>query len=249
MSASLYAVVDPSTGDLVKEYPTATDEQIEQAIAAATQGTPRLVARIDGRRPRRTDPQGRRAARAAQGRTRQDHQPRDGQADRPVRGRGRLQRGDLRVLRRQRREVPRRRADRPRRGRRFGADPAQLGRRAARHHAVELPVLPGRPVRGTEPDAGQHHPAQARAPVPRVGRGNPADLRRRRVSRGRLREHLRDERSGRRHHRRPSRARGFADGLRARGRSCRGDRGPQPEEGRPRTRWLRSVHRAELRRP
>lgn len=32
---SMYAVVDPSTGELVKEYPTATDEQIEQAIAAA----------------------------------------------------------------------------------------------------------------------------------------------------------------------------------------------------------------------
>ncbi|OKH76643.1 succinate-semialdehyde dehydrogenase [Mycobacterium sp. SWH-M1] len=31
----MYAVVDPSTGELVKEYPTATDEQIEQAIAAA----------------------------------------------------------------------------------------------------------------------------------------------------------------------------------------------------------------------
>ena len=35
MSTSMYAVVDPSTGDLVKEYPTATDEQIEQAVAAA----------------------------------------------------------------------------------------------------------------------------------------------------------------------------------------------------------------------
>ncbi|MBJ7387522.1 MAG: NAD-dependent succinate-semialdehyde dehydrogenase, partial [Mycolicibacterium sp.] len=35
MSTSLYAVVDPSTGELVKEYPTATDEQIEQAIAVA----------------------------------------------------------------------------------------------------------------------------------------------------------------------------------------------------------------------
>jgi succinate-semialdehyde dehydrogenase/glutarate-semialdehyde dehydrogenase len=31
----MYAVVDPSTGELVKEYPTATDEQIEQAVAAA----------------------------------------------------------------------------------------------------------------------------------------------------------------------------------------------------------------------
>ncbi len=29
MSTAMYAVVDPSTGDLVKEYPTATDEQIE----------------------------------------------------------------------------------------------------------------------------------------------------------------------------------------------------------------------------
>ena len=35
MSTSMYAVVDPSTGELVKEYPTATDEQIKQAIAAA----------------------------------------------------------------------------------------------------------------------------------------------------------------------------------------------------------------------
>jgi len=35
MSTVTYAVVDPSTGDLVKEYPTATDEQIEQAVTAA----------------------------------------------------------------------------------------------------------------------------------------------------------------------------------------------------------------------
>ena len=32
---SLYAVVDPATGEVVKEYPTATDEQMEQALAAA----------------------------------------------------------------------------------------------------------------------------------------------------------------------------------------------------------------------
>ena len=35
MSTSLYAVVDPSTGETVKEYPTATDEQVDAAIAAA----------------------------------------------------------------------------------------------------------------------------------------------------------------------------------------------------------------------
>ncbi len=32
---SLYAVVDPATGETVQEYPTATDEQIERALAAA----------------------------------------------------------------------------------------------------------------------------------------------------------------------------------------------------------------------
>ncbi|WP_319435953.1 NAD-dependent succinate-semialdehyde dehydrogenase [Mycobacterium sp. RTGN5] len=31
---SLYAVVDPKSGEVVREYPTATDEQIEQALAA-----------------------------------------------------------------------------------------------------------------------------------------------------------------------------------------------------------------------
>lgn len=32
---SLYQVVDPATGDVVKEYPTATDEQVDAAITAA----------------------------------------------------------------------------------------------------------------------------------------------------------------------------------------------------------------------
>ena len=37
---SLYAVVDPATGDVVKEYPTATDQQIEAARGGGQQGTP-----------------------------------------------------------------------------------------------------------------------------------------------------------------------------------------------------------------
>jgi succinate-semialdehyde dehydrogenase/glutarate-semialdehyde dehydrogenase len=32
---SLYAVVDPKSGEVVREYPTATDEQMEQALASA----------------------------------------------------------------------------------------------------------------------------------------------------------------------------------------------------------------------
>jgi succinate-semialdehyde dehydrogenase / glutarate-semialdehyde dehydrogenase len=35
---TLYAVVDPATGDVVREYPTATDAQIEQALATAAAG-------------------------------------------------------------------------------------------------------------------------------------------------------------------------------------------------------------------
>ncbi|WP_006242587.1 NAD-dependent succinate-semialdehyde dehydrogenase [Mycolicibacterium tusciae] len=33
----MYAVVDPATGDVVKEYPTATDEQIDAALSAAAE--------------------------------------------------------------------------------------------------------------------------------------------------------------------------------------------------------------------
>jgi len=32
---SMYAVVDPSTGETVKEYPTITDDELRDAIAAA----------------------------------------------------------------------------------------------------------------------------------------------------------------------------------------------------------------------
>jgi succinate-semialdehyde dehydrogenase/glutarate-semialdehyde dehydrogenase len=37
VSNPLYAVVDPATGDVVKEYPTATDEQIDAALSAAAE--------------------------------------------------------------------------------------------------------------------------------------------------------------------------------------------------------------------
>ncbi|MEV6657323.1 NAD-dependent succinate-semialdehyde dehydrogenase [Nocardia fluminea] len=36
MNTPLYAVVDPATGDVVREYPTATDESMESALGAAT---------------------------------------------------------------------------------------------------------------------------------------------------------------------------------------------------------------------
>ena len=76
-----------------------------------------------------------------------------------------------------------------------------------------------------------------------------ADLRRRRLPRGRLREHLRHQRADRVGHRRPARARRLGHRLRARRRRGRRDRRPQPEEGRARARRLGPVHPARHRRP
>ena len=66
---------------------------------------------------------------------------------------------------------------------------------------------------------------------------------------GRLRERLRDQRAGRVGHRRPAHPRRVRDRLRARRRRRRGDRRPQPEEGRARDGRLRPVHPARHRRP
>ena len=80
---SLYAVVDPATGDVVQEYPTATDEQMEQALAAAAKAH---------REWGRTSTLAERAALIKQvaklhterrERAGQDHPARDGQAARP----------------------------------------------------------------------------------------------------------------------------------------------------------------------
>ena len=66
---------------------------------------------------------------------------------------------------------------------------------------------------------------------------------------GRLREHLRQQRADRVGDRRPSPARRLGHRLRARRRRRRRNRGAQPEEGRARARGLRPVHPARHRRP
>ena len=75
------------------------------------------------------------------------------------------------------------------------------------------------------------------------------DLRRRRLPRGRLREHLRHQRADRVGDRRPARARRLGHRLRARRRRRRRDRRAQPEEGRARARRLGPLHPARHRRP
>ena len=202
-----------------------------------------------GRGPRGAGPPRRRAARRAARPPRRDHRARDGQARRAGAGRARLHRGHLRVLRRQRAQAAGRRADRAARRRRLGDDPPQPLRRPARDHAVELPLLPGGALRGPEPGDRQHDPAQARAPVPGVGRGDAGALHRGRLPRRRLHQHLRVQRADRVGHRRPARARRLADRLGARGRGRGRDRRAQPQEGRARARRLGPVHPAQHRRP
>ncbi len=243
-----YAVVNPATGETVKEYPTISDGDLKDAIGRAYTANQEWMPTTTVAERARADPQGRGAAHGQAPGAGRDHRPRDGQADRAGARRGRLLRGDLRVLRRQRREAARRRADRPAGGRRLGADPPQLVRRAARDHAVELPVLPGGAVRRTQPGDRQHDPAQARAAVPGVGGGDGADLPRGGVPRGRVHQHLRDQRPDRVGDRGSARPRRVADGLRARRRRRRRDRRAQPQEGRAGARRLRSVHPAVDRR-
>ena len=210
---------------------------------------PALGPRDDGRRARRGHRARRRDLQRAPAGARRDHRPRDGQADRAGHRRGRVRRRDLPVLRRQRRRPAEGRADRPARRRGLGVRPALLGGAAAGDHAVELPLLPGGPLRRPEPGRGQHDPAQARPAVPGVLGRDGADLPRGRGPAGRLHQHLRDQRPDRRRHRGPARAGRVADRQRPGGRGGGRARGPQPQEGRARARRVGPVHRAEDRRP
>ena len=245
---SSYAVVNPATGETVREYPEISDEELRAAIGRADEASrswpgsagvaerAALVRKVGELHVRAAPAAGR------------DHRRRDGQADRAGARRGRLRGRDLRLLRGQRRGSDGRRADRAARRRRHRGDPPQPLRRPARDHALELPLLPGGPLRRAEPGDRQHDPAQARAAVPRIGRGDAADVRRRRLPRGRLREHLRDQRADRVGDRRPAPARRLGHRLRARRRGRRRDRRPQPEEGRARARRLGPLHPARQRR-
>ena len=248
---SEYAVVNPATGESVKKYPTITDAELRAAIGRADAAHRDVVAsRPRSRSARRSSaasanctPSGasssassssaRWASRSSRRSARSTSPPRStsyyaDNADGAARGR----------------------ADRAARGRRLGVRPPQLARGAARDHAVELPVLPGRPLRRPEPRDRQHDPAQARAAVPRVGRGDasrssttPASRRTPTSTSTRRNEQIESVIADPRVQRR------LAHRLRARRRGGRRDRRPQPEEGRARARRLGPVHPARHRRP
>ena len=179
-----YAVINPATGETVKEYPTISDEDLKDAIARADKRSPR----VEPRRPR-----SRSAPRWSAGSESYTASSASGSARSScARWASRSSRRSARSTSASRSttyyadnaaEADGRRADRAARGRRLGVHPPQLARRAAGDHAVELPLLPGGPVRRTQPGDRQHDPAQARAAVPGVGRGDGADLPRGRVPR------------------------------------------------------------------
>jgi succinate-semialdehyde dehydrogenase/glutarate-semialdehyde dehydrogenase len=179
-----YAVVNPATGETVKTYPTIGDDDLKAAIGRAdaahrawsASGT---VAERAGWIRRVAELHAEQRQRLAEIIVREMGKPIEqalGEVDFSVAiyeyyaDNGEVAAG--------------RRADHAARRRGLGDRAAQLARRPARDHAVELPLLPGGPVRRPEPGARQHDPAQARAAVPGVGRGAAADLPRRRLPEG-----------------------------------------------------------------
>ena len=211
-----YAVINPATGEQIKTYPTITDDELQAAITPGLRDAPGLASVDDRRGARGAGPPRRRAALGAARGARRDHRPRDGQADRAGARRDRLLRRHLRLLRRQRPGPAEGRADQAAGRRGLGDHPPQLDGRDPRDHAVELPDLPGGAVRRAEPGDRQRGAAEARAAVPGDGRGAAADLPRRRLPRGRLRQHLRHQRPDRRRDRRSPRAGRLGDRLGAR---------------------------------
>ena len=247
---STYAVVNPATGEAIKEYPG--DQRRRSARARSTRADAAAHAR--GRRRSTV------AERAALIRTVGElhTERREELAEIIVREMGKPIEQAARRGRLLRRDSTTSTPTTPRRcwptsrsscsTARARRSCAAAPRRAAGDHALELPLLPGGPLRRPEPGDRQHDPAQARAAVPGVRGGDRRDLPRRRLPGGRLRQHLRHQRADRVGHRRPAGPRRLADRLRARRRRGGRDRRAQPQEGRARARRLRPVHPAQHRR-
>ena len=102
---SMYAVTDPATGQVVREYPTATDAEMEQAIAAAAKAYKEWsVKSTVAERAALT----KRVAELHTERREQLAEIMHREMGKPLAE----ALGEVRVLRRQRRDVPGRRADR-----------------------------------------------------------------------------------------------------------------------------------------
>ena len=169
---SLYAVVNPATGETVKEYPTISDDDLRDAIGRADQAMRDWSAQTS------VEDRAKLVGRVGELHAEQ----RERLADIIVREMGKPVEQALAELdfcaaiyEYYADNAAKLLADEPIElldGEGSALHPPQPLRRPARDHAVELPLLPGGALRGPEPGDRQHDPAQARAPVPGVGRGD-----------------------------------------------------------------------------
>ena len=244
---SEYKVVNPATGEVEREFATATDAEVQDALARSARGVRRVAHDRQGRARQDAAPRSRPVRRAHRRAGRDDH-PRDGQAT--ARGQGEIQlvASIYRYYADHGPDAARGRAAEPGAGRQR-AGPQGAGRPAARDHAVELPVLPGGPVRRarTSWSATRSCSSTPRSAPSRRSRWSRSS--RRRPAAGRLRQIFATNEQVGRHHRRPARGRRLGHGQRARRLGRRRGRRAAPQEGRPRARRVRPLHRARRRRP
>ena len=195
---SAYAVVNPATGEVVKEYPTISDATSSDAIARADKAHREWASSTTVAERAALIRKRRRAAHRAA--------PASSARSSCARWASRSSRRSARsssaaaIYEYYADNAEELLADEPiellgRRG---------LGDRAPQLLGVLLGIMPWNypyyqvaRFAGSEPGDRQHDPAQARAAVPRVGRGDGADLPRGGLPEGRLHQHLRDQRADR----------------------------------------------------
>ena len=171
----------------------------------------------------------------------------DGQTPRAGGRRGEAGSLDLPLVRRTRARTARaREAGRPGRAGEHGDHRA--GGAAGRGHALELPLLSGRPVRRPQPHGRQHGHPQTRLDLREELRAHRAGPTRGRTARGRVHQRLRLLGPGGADDRRPAGARRLPDRQRTRGCGCRRGGGQEPHQERARARRLGPAHRPGHRR-
>ena len=156
---SIYAVVDPATGETVKEYPTITDDDLRAAIGRADDAHRDWSSDRDRGGPRRARATRRRAALGAAQGARGDHRAEMGKPVEQALGEVDFCAAIYEFYADNAEELM---ADEP--IKLLDGEGSAVVRRsslgvAARDHAVELPLLPGGALRGSEPDHRQHDPA------------------------------------------------------------------------------------------
>ena len=244
-----YQVVNPATGKLESEYPTATDAEISDVVARADAGLQVVAADVTGRAGRDPAPGGP-AVPGPRGRTGRDHHPGDGQDHRGGAGRDQVRRrtstsyyadngSDLLEDQPLDTRLPRRRPGSARRRSGRCSASCRGTTRTTRWPGSRRPnLMIGNTI------ILKHAPQ-----CPESALAMRADLPRRRAAGRRLHQRVRQQRAGRRHDRRPADRRGVGHRQRAgRGRGGR-HRRAAPEEGRAGARRLGPVHRAGRRRP